>query len=253
MKEELAKRLGISLEEFEAQVAKKAKEKQSSERLEAEEKAAGGHVSSAPLYPGAEVLSMARAREILSGIPPLPENPEVDGVFDPEVLTLPSVQLIRGPLELDSLHLPAEGSNLFIDGTLTVKGILKQDFRAGGLLVLGDMVASHIVTTGEIDCTGSLNVKGVLYGNCTNYGTNVWGPARLKTVMSAKEHYFCFWGGREIETLIDVYGDTPNLEGADYDGSCMEEFLHSDIGDGYNEEVVFELLKRYGTILAEEI
>ena len=34
-----------------------------------------------------------------------------------ETFTLPSVQIVRGDLSVDALHLPAEGSNLFVDGT----------------------------------------------------------------------------------------------------------------------------------------
>ena len=171
-------------------------------------------------------------------------------MYSTSTFGLLGVQIVRGPLKLDEFHMPKDGSNLFVEGSLSVEGIFKQDFGAGHLLVLGDLVASHVVTTSEIGCTGDLRVSGTLYGNCTNYGTNVWGKTAAHTVMSAKEHYFSFWGGSAIELLIDVYGDTPNLGSQDYSGTTMAEILNSEVSDWYNEDEVFELLKRSDTILA---
>jgi len=243
LKDELAKKLNVPVDQQSSLDAKKFA------REAAKERAAAEHAAVASRYPGAEVLSLAQARELLAKVDPTTANEEIDGVFDPETFTLPSVQRVKEAMVVDEFRLPPSGSNLVVEGSLTVNGVLKQDFRAGGLLVLGDLVADHIVTTGEIACTGAMTVQGVLYGNCTNYGTNVWGRTRAKVVMSAKEHLFSFWGGQDVDVLIDVYGDTPNLDGRNYDGKTMGEILISDVGDGYDEDVVFRLLKERGTIL----
>ena len=249
LKEQLLEKLGISEQSLEAKIAEKRLEAQSPSKREAEQRAATEHLSRAPRYPGAHALTMAEARSILAGIPDPPANPQVDGIFDPETLTLPSVQQWRGDIVLQSLHLPAEGSNLFVEGSLSVTGILKQDFRAGHLLVLGDLSVRHLVTSAEIACTGNLSVSGVLFGNCTNYGTNVWGRASAKVLISAKEHHFSFWGNHEVELMIDVSGDTPNLAGHHYNGDTMHEVLHPDFGDGYDEERVVELIRKRDTVL----
>ncbi len=252
IKDELRARLeklGISAEEFDAKIAERKQARESPERLEAEQRAATAHLETAPRYDRADVLTLSEAKEILRSVPALPDNPKVEGVFDPETMLLPSVQRIRGPVTLDELHLPAEGSNLFVEGSLTVEGIIAQDFRAGGLLVLGDLKARHIVTCAAIACTGDLTVSDALFGNCTNYGTNVWGRARAKVLVSAKEHIFSFWGGHDIEMMIDVYGDTPNLEGHHYTEETMHEVLHPDFGDGFDERQVLALLRRLDTVL----
>ena len=249
LSDELARRLGISKEAFEARAAEKKRERDLTARRDAEQHAATEHLARAPRYPGAHPLSLAEARALLAKVPPLPTNPAVDGLFDPETFTLPSVQWIEGSVELDELHLPAGGSNLFISGALTVRGILQQDFRAGGLLVLGDLRARHVVTTGELACTGDLTVDGVLFGNCTNYATNVWGQARAQILISAKEHAFCFWGGHQQTLTVDVEGGAPNLGGGQYNGDTMHQVLDPDFGDGHDEARVAALLRRRDTAL----
>jgi hypothetical protein len=247
--DELAKLTGVDPEKLRTKMASEATQERKAKRRAAEAEAAIEHSSQAPRYPGAEVLPLEEAREILESLDAPPANPKVDGVFDIETFTLPSVQIVRGDLSTGALHMQAEGSNLFVDGSLRVDGILKQDFRAGGLLVMGDIHAKHVVTTAEMACTGDLTVEGTLYGNCTNYGTNVWGRTKAKTVMSAKEHYFSFWGGADLDLLIDVYGDTPNLEEHDHCSSSMDEILRPEVGDAYEESVIFELLQAHGSIL----
>lgn len=247
--DELARRLGISKAEFEAKVAQRKAETRSAERLAAEEQAAEAHLAKAPRYPGARSATLAEARTVLAQVPPLPANPGVDGLFDPETFTLPSVQIVDGPLELPALELLAGGSHLFVRGSLTVHGMLRQEFRAGHLLVLGDLRAKHLVTTSELACIGALEIEGVLYGNCTNYSTNVWGPARADVILSAKEHAFCFWAGVDARIIVDLTGGAPNLAHATHHGDTMHQVLHPELGDGYDELAVATLLRRRGTVL----
>lgn len=247
--DELAKRLGLSKEAFVAKVDAQKTAERLAARRNAEERAAAQHAAAAPRYPGARALSLAEARAVLADVPSPPPNPCVEWIFDPETFTLPSVQWVDGPLELSELVLPAEGGHLFVGGSLTVRGLLQQDFRAGHLLVLGDLRAGHIVTTGEIACTGALEVEGLLFGNCTNYATNVWGPARADVLVSAKEHAFCFGSGVQARLVVDVTGGAPNLERTTHDGCSMHEILHDDFGDGYDERRVAELVRRRGTVL----
>lgn len=247
--DELARRLGLSTADFQAKIAAQKSAERVAERHAAEERAAAAHLAQAPQYPGARGLTLAEARAVLAQVPPLPANPSVDGLFDPETFTLPSVQYHEGPLELPSLELRAGGSHLFVNGSLTVHGILQQEFRAGHLLVLGDLRARHLVTTSELACTGSLEIDGLLFGNCTNYSTNVWGPARADVLISAKEHAFCLWAGASARLVIDVTGGAPNLAHATHTGDTMHEVLHPDFGDGYDEQRVAALLRQLGTVL----
>lgn len=245
LRDQLAKHLGMSRQQAEA----KAAEDNQSARRDAEQKSATEHGRAAPRYLDAELLSLDDARKILTNAPQRPATLEIEGEFDPELYLLPSVQHIDHDVVVDDLRLPAEGSNLIIEGNLTVKGILKQDFRAGALLVMGDLQAGHVLTTGELACAGELRVDGLLYGNCTNYGTNVWGKTTAPTVISAKHHYFSFWGGHDIGVLIDVEGDTPNLDARNYDGATMAEVVLPEFEDGFDDMAVFELVQHHGTVL----
>lgn len=177
------------------------------------------------------------------------ESSSVDGVIDPEVLLSSKVEYVDGDLTLDDLHLSGECPSLLVKGNLTIQRTLKQDFRAGSLYVLGDLRARHIVTTSEMVVTGGLTVQGVLYGNCTNYSTNVLGPVEVGVLVSAKEHYFCFYGDKKAGLIIDVYGDTPNLDDRQYDRESMGEVLLEEIGDIYEENAIHELLLRHDTLL----
>jgi hypothetical protein len=87
--------------------------------------------------------------------------------------------------------------------------------------------------------TGDLSVTGTLFGNCTNDLTSVLGKTSAKTLVSAKEHYFCFYGGRTIERIVDVYGDTPNLD----DRTDGEDALVDDLDGGHHAESVARRLR----------
>lgn len=138
---------------------------------------------------------------------------DVDGVVDIECWTSGRERRHHaGAPTLDALELPSEGASLFISGDLTVSGSIIQPFRAGFLVVLGNLRARSIVTTAQIVVTGDLVVEDTIYGNCTNYSTSVLGKTTARVLVSAKEHYYCLYGGREIGTIVDVYGDTPNLD-----------------------------------------
>lgn len=250
LKEELARRAGISLEELERRAADKAAARRAADVSHEAEARARAHFDAAPRYPGAALMRPADVQALIDQVGQPPANAAVDGVFDPATwLGGRSVQLLRGPVELDGLVLPAEGSTLIVDGDLRVRGVLQQAFRAGGLLVRGTLAADHVVTTGEIAVTGDLVVGGTLVGNCTNYCTNVWGRTRAQTVISAKEHYFCCWGGLEAEMILDTE-ETPNLGArATALGDAVAGYLRDDV-DLYDEVGVAEVLRAHGTLLA---
>jgi hypothetical protein len=159
------------------------------------------------------------------------ESSEIDGVIDIECwVSGPERRLYDGSIEVDELVMEPEGPSLFVAGDLTVRGVVQQGFRAGFLVVLGTLRAKSISTCAMIVVTGDLIVEDTIYGNCTNYMTNVLGKTKAKVLISAKEHYFCLYGGREVETLVDTYGDTPNMEGAQH---TSDDALAMD--DAYDE------------------
>ena len=182
-------------------------------RQHQEEAAAAAHAASSPRYPGARIVTLAAAREMfepraydlrnLSG--------DVDGAVDIETLFLPSVQVIDGDVTLDELRMHQEGSNLYVLGNLTITGRLFQPFRSNALVVFGSLRARHVITGAELLVFGDLDVTGVMYGNCTNYTTNVLGAARVATLVSVKEHTFSFWGSRAIGELVRRH-TPPNFE-----------------------------------------
>ncbi|MGE0404243.1 MAG: hypothetical protein AB7T06_46470 [Kofleriaceae bacterium] len=148
------------------------------------------------------------------------ESSEIDGVIDFECwVSGPERRLYEGDLEVDELVMEPEGPSLFVAGDLTVRGVIQQGFRAGFLVVLGTLRARAIATCAQIVVTGDLIVEDTIYGNCTNYMTTVLGTTKAKVLVSAKEHYYCLYGGREVELLVDTYGDTPNMEGAHRTGN----------------------------------
>lgn len=172
-------------------------------------------------------------------------NPNVKGIIDLLSTCSGSVRLFEGDLSLDSLHLTEHTDSLFVDGNLTVSGLLVQDFRAGFLVVFGNLSARDIATTAHIFVTGDLTVQGTLYGNCTNFDTTVLGHTRAKNLVSAKEHYFCLYGGRSIPRIVDVYGDTPNLA----DATDGESALVPGTDSGFDEAAVVALLEQGQPIL----
>lgn len=173
------------------------------------------------------------------------KSKSVDGVIDLECYCSKETRIIEGNLTLPSLHLESGGPSLFVAGNLDVKGLLKHDSRAGFLVVLGNLSADAIVTTSQIVIVGSLDVRDTIYGNCTNYTTAVLGRTKAKLLVSAKEHYFCFYGGKDIETIVDVYGDTPNLDDRDFDS---EEALA--MSDPYSDDEAAKLLAEGRSLLA---
>jgi hypothetical protein len=174
-------------------------------------------------------------------------NEAVDGVIDLDAICSGRARLHEGDLVLDALHLQPGGPSLFVRGNLTVDGLIQQEFRAGFLVVFGDLRARDIATTAQVVVTGDLTVEGTLFGNCTNYLTTVLGKTRAKALVSAKEHYFCLYGGRTVERVVDVYGDTPNLD----DRTDGEEALVDGIDAGHDGEAVAERLSRGLSILRE--
>lgn len=168
-------------------------------------------------------------------------NEAVDGVIDLRSIcsNVEGIRLHEGDLTLDALHLAAEGPSLFVDGNLVVEGLIEQEFRGGFLVVFGDLQAHDIATTAQIVVTGNLTVAGTLYGNCTNFMTTVLGRTKAQTLVSAKEHYFCLYGGRDIERIVDVYGDTPNLD----DRTDSAEALASGLDGGFDEKAVARRLR----------
>ncbi len=143
-------------------------------------------------------------------------------------------------VEVDALALPAESPSLFINGDLKVNGLIEQHFRGGFLVVFGNVEAVDMFCGAQIFITGSLTVKNTIFGNCTNYPTLVLGPVKAKTLISAKEHYFCFYSGRSVKRVVDAQGETPNLEDAEYG---VDILVHG-IDGGHDSDAVLKLLRR---------
>ena len=100
-----------------------------------------------------------------------------------------------------------------------------------------------MITGAELMVFGNLEVSGVLYGNCTNYETNVLGAARVGTLVSCNEHMFSFWGTRAIGELVplhtppnfDIYGAAPGIR----TGRAIDPA----IGDPYDETAIAAALR----------
>jgi len=182
-------------------------------RQREEEEVAAAHAARSPKVLDARIATLAEARELfeprayqlrnLSG--------EVEGSVDVETLLQPSVQVIDGDVTVDELRMGQEGSNLYVMGNLTITRRLFQPFRSGAIVVFGSLRAHHVITGAELLVFGDLDVTGVLYGNCTNYATNVLGAARVATLVSCKDHMFSFWGSRAIGELVRRHA-APNFE-----------------------------------------
>lgn len=99
-----------------------------------------------------------------------------------------------------SVALPA----VHVAGDLVVEGVLEQPFRSSPLWIEGDLEADHLVTCGYIAVRGSVRVAGVLYGNCTNYCTLVYGDFASEHLILEKNHHFAAMGEeRATERLED--------------------------------------------------
>jgi hypothetical protein len=162
------------------------------------------------------------------------EKGDQGGVIDLESICSGEMRVHDGDLDLDELRLRAEGPSLFVDGNLVVRGLIEQEFRAGFLVVFGDLEARDVATTAQIFVTGNLTVHGTLYGNCTNYATSVLGHTRAKAIVSAKGHLFGSYGGRTAERVVDLRSRTELVDGID---------------SGYDERAVADVLRRGGSIL----
>jgi len=167
------------------------------------------------------------------------DDDKVDGVIDLVSLCSGELRVHEGDLAVDELHLKANSPSLFITGNLTVTTMIQQDFRAGFLIVFGNVIAHDLVVGAQIFISGKLAVQGTIFGNCTNYPTLVLGRTSAETLVSAKEHNFCFYGGRTITRIIDAQGDTPNLE----DATDGNEVLVAGIDKGHDTAAVVKLLR----------
>lgn len=223
-------------------------------RREAEEEAtAAAHAASSPRYPGARIATLAEARAMFAPRAYELRNltGDVEGVVDIETLFLPSVQVIDGDATLDELRLAQEGSNLYVLGNLTIAGRLIQPFRSNALVVFGSLRAHHVITGAELLVFGDLDVSGVLYGNCTNYATNVLGAARVGTLVSCKEHMFSFWGPRAIGELVRRH-TPPNFEIYETaPGIRTGRRIDPAIGDPYDEASIAAALHARDDIFVE--
>ncbi len=217
---------------------------------DAEETEAAAHGAKARAYPNARLITLAETRSLFDAqadrLHAAETDANVDGVLDMEIFTLPSVQVVEGDLALDELVLEAEGSNLLVKGNVRIAGTLRQEFRAGGLVVFGNLTAKNVVTTGSILVFGDLDVPGTLFGNCTNYETDVLGHANVGTLISAKEHLFAFWATYAVTNVVDVRGGTPNLDL--YGGE--EKQLRADVNP-FEEKSVARSLAESGSLLAD--
>jgi hypothetical protein len=221
-----------------AAAAPKAIDPAVAERQRDEEARAAAHAEGSPRYPGARIATLAEARALFEPRAYELRNltGDVDGVVDIETLLLPSVQVIDGDVTLDELRMNQEGSNLYVVGNLTITGRLVQPFRSNALVVFGSLRAHHVVTGAEMLVFGDLDVSGVLYGNCTNYATNVLGTTRVGTLVSCKDHMFSFWGPRTIGELVQRYTVPPNFEVyAAAPGIRTGRVIDPAIGDPYDE------------------
>lgn len=107
------------------------------------------------------------------------------------------------------------------------------------VLSAAESLAEAIVTMSQFVVTGALTVTDTLYGSCTNYATIVLGPARARLLVSVKEHLFSLYGARSFDTIVDIDGDTANLEDRTY--ARNEAPLRAGL-DVYDESAVFAAL-----------
>lgn len=240
---------GLATAKDVARVDRAAEADEAAARDAVREAAAAAHVATAPRYPNASPIRLADARALFASHQARLDAAEaagrVEGALDPEIFTLPSVQLIDGDVALDELVLAGEGSNLIVRGDLTITGVLHQEFRAGGLVVLGQLTAGHIVTTGSILCMGDLDVPGTLFGSSTNYATDVLGHARVGTLVSVHEHLYSFWGGWTIGSVVGERSDTLNI---DRYGAREERAWRPELAADLEPRMVAMTLRAYGTL-----
>ena len=175
----------------------------------------------------------------------------LQGVFDANCYaygTLGKTDLHEDDLDIGELHMEALTTSLLVTGNLTVRGLLKQDFRSGFLTVLGNVSARSILTTSQLNVGGDLRVEDTLYGNCTNYTTNALGMTTARLLVSAKEHHFTLLRGHRFDLVEDVGGRTPNM--SKYATGSRRPKLVLSADELFDDNLVFETLRRRGTLIA---
>lgn len=147
-----------------------------------------------------------------------------------------------GNVELENLHLSSDSPDVLIKGNLIVNDWIKQDYETS-LIVLGDLVTNEIITSSQIFIMGNLTVNNHLYGNCTNYATSIFGNAQIDKLICVNEHWFCFYGKQNIDSVIDD-DDTFNLE--NYEKCELKDIGWEEAEDFISEEdEVFNFIKEY--------
>ncbi len=239
-------------------VVRTAKE-QNTDRREAElrkiddakEAAAAAVVANAPHYPWARAGTLAEVRALLdvhAKAMAIAESQEIDATIDIAALVQPA-QIADGDQVIDSLLMPAEGTSLYVRGNLTVTHRVVQRFRAGTLVVFGSLRAHHIITTGQILVIGDLDVTGTMYGNSSNYATNVLGAAKIGTLISAKEHLFALLGGYTIGELVALDAPAPNYPIYARSTPVSTRTLDPAVGDAHDAAAIAAALSERGDVL----
>lgn len=131
----------------------------------------------------AEALLASRSARLRAPDPEL--GIEVDplvfvdaGAWVYDALTGEDVEVSRGP----------EG--VIVTGDVTLTGTLRQAAGAGPLLVFGDLTARDVVSDGYLVVMGDLRVAHAFRGASSNYGTHVFGEARIAALLLEKNHAF---------------------------------------------------------------
>jgi len=179
------------------------------ERAEA---AAAAHLATVPHYPWARLATLAEIRALLNAHAmafSIAGRGEIPAILDIEALVGPAQ--LADDVTLDDLVLPAEGSALFVRGNLTVTHRLVQRPRAGLLVVIGNLRARHLITSGPILVLGDLDVPGTLYGNSTSHSTIILGTAHVGTLIPVLRHGFAPLAAYTIDAVLDPDGDAPHL------------------------------------------
>ena len=239
-------------------VVRSAKE-QNTDRREAElrkiddakEAAAAVVVANAPHYPWARAGTLAEVRALLdvhANAMAIAESREIDATIDIAALVNPA-QIADGDQTIDSLLMPAEGTSLYVCGNLTVTNRVVQRFRAGTLVVFGSLRAHHIITTGQILVIGDLDVTGTMYGNSSNYATNVLGAAKVGTLISAKDHLFALLGGYTIGELVALDPPAPNYAIYARSTRLSTRTLDPAVGDAHDAAAVAAALSERNDVL----
>lgn len=135
----------------------------------------------------------------------------VDSI-DPEVLIdSPDVLVYDGDYEVDALHLEAHTPSVIVMGNLRVRDLLRQDFQAGALTVLGDLHAGTIATEGEIFAGGNIVADQLAYGCSATRGMKSLGRMQTPWLIADRGYVFAPAGGLDAGVFIDLEGGTDEL------------------------------------------